>query len=62
MTDILNKHHPLSPNGVDEEVRNASGNLPLEEVMQARLSRRNVLKGGFGLAASSFMGLSLAAA
>ncbi len=59
MTDSLIKHHPLSPNGVDEETRNTSGNTSLETLMQARISRRNMLKGSFGLAAGSFMGVGL---
>lgn len=59
MTDTPRKHHPLSPNGHDDEVRNTSGNMTFEDILQARISRRNVLKGGFGLAASSFMGVGL---
>jgi secreted PhoX family phosphatase len=49
----------LSPNDHDDEVRNTSGNLSFESVLNARLSRRNVLKGGFGLAASTFFGTTL---
>ncbi|MDP1904401.1 MAG: PhoX family phosphatase [Pseudomonadota bacterium] len=59
MSNSLTKHHPLSPNGVDDEIRNPSDNIPFEQILQARLSRRAALKGGFGLAASSFMGLGL---
>ncbi len=62
MADTLHKHHPLSPNGQDAEGRNASGNTPLETLLQARLSRRGLLRGGFGLAAGGFLGVSTVAA
>ncbi len=59
MSDILTKHHPESPNGCDDICRNDSGNPDFASVLNARLSRRNLLKGGFGLAAGSFMGFGL---
>ncbi|MBI5330649.1 MAG: PhoX family phosphatase [Betaproteobacteria bacterium] len=62
MTDPLSKHHPLSPNGLDDLSRNDSGNVSLEQLLNARLSRRSVLKGGFGLAASSFFGVGMGTA
>lgn len=49
----------LSPNEHDDEVRNPSANPTFESVLNARLSRRNVLKGGFGLAAGTFFGGAL---
>ena len=45
--DTLNKHHPLSPNGVDDVSHNESGNLDFDAVLQARMSRRTLLKGSF---------------
>jgi uncharacterized protein len=42
------------------ETINPSGNTPFSEVLQVRLSRRQVLKGGLGAAASGMFGLSLA--
>lgn len=53
------KHHPMSPNGLDDVSKNNSGNQGLEEIIQERISRRTVLKGSLVLAASSFMGISL---
>lgn len=55
----LTKHHPESPNGQDDESKNNSGNVSFQEVLNVRLSRRNLLKGGFGAAATSFMGFGL---
>lgn len=60
MSDALTKHHPDSPNGCDDVSRNDSGNLDFASVLEARLSRRNLLKGSFGLAAGSFMSFGLA--
>jgi len=60
MTDILNKHHPLSPNGVDDEVRNTSGNLGFDAILEARISRRTLLKGSFATAATTLFGSGLA--
>ena len=61
MTQSLTKHHPNSPNGEDDVSKNNSGNRSFEAVLDARLARRSVLKGGFGLAAGSFMGVGLSA-
>ncbi len=55
------KHHPDSPNGQDDISKNTSGNPSFETILNARLARRSVLQGGFGLAASSFMGMGLSA-
>lgn len=59
MSDLLTKNHPDSPNGQDDVSKNTSGNPSLGDILNIRLSRRNVLKGGFGLAASSFMSVGL---
>lgn len=56
MTHTLTKHHPASPNGHDDNTCNSSGNEHFQDVLALRLSRRSVLKGGFGLAASTLMG------
>jgi secreted PhoX family phosphatase len=56
MTNTLNKHHPLSPNGVDDVSRNESGNMGFEAILQARLSRRALLKGGFAAATTTLFG------
>jgi secreted PhoX family phosphatase len=61
MTHTLTKHHPDSPNGEDDISKNESGNRGFESVLDARLARRSVLKGGFGLAATGFMGVGLSA-
>ena len=45
----------------DDIGRNESANPSFESILQARLSRRNLLKGGVGLAAMPFLGASLAA-
>jgi secreted PhoX family phosphatase len=58
--DTLNKHHPLSPNGVDDHSRNESGNLDFDAVLQARMSRRTLLKGSFAAATTSIFGVGLA--
>ena len=39
----------------DNDITNHSGNRPFEEVLQSSLGRRQVLKGGMGLAAASFV-------
>lgn len=47
----------------DEQSTNKSGNRPFMDILQANVSRRNVLAGGLSLAASSFFvapGISLA--
>jgi secreted PhoX family phosphatase len=60
MTDSLTKYHPESPNGEDDVSKNFSSNAPLNAVMDARLARRSLIKGGVGLLATSFAGLGLA--
>lgn len=55
----MSKHSPMSPNGQDDIVKNISGNVCLNDLIEERVSRRTVIKGGFALAASSFMGISL---
>ncbi len=42
-------------NSHDEGISNNSGNKPFGEVLEANLSRRNVLKGGLAVAATSFL-------
>ncbi len=59
MSEHLTKHHPDSPNGCDDVSKNESGNTPFASILDARLSRRNLLKGSFGLAAGSFMSINL---
>lgn len=59
MSEQLTKHHPDSPNGCDDVSRNVSGNTDFASILDARLSRRNLLKGSFGLAAGSFMSVGL---
>lgn len=59
MSETLTKHHPESPNGCDDVCHNESGNTEFASVLNARLSRRKLLKGGFGLAAGSFMSFGL---
>lgn len=59
MSELLTKHHPDSPNGQDDVSKNTSGNPGFTDILNVRLSRRNVLKGGFGLAAGSFMSFGL---
>jgi hypothetical protein len=45
----------------DDLDTNASPNATFESILAARVSRRELLKGSFGLAASAFMGTALAA-
>ena len=45
----------------DDIGHNESANPSFESILHARLSRRNLLKGGAGLAATSFIGAGLAA-
>ncbi|WP_206047218.1 hypothetical protein, partial [Noviherbaspirillum denitrificans] len=45
----------------DPEDTNTSNNPTFESVLQARLSRRSLLKGSFGLATTAFFGTGLAA-
>ena len=61
MSHHRTKHHPDSPNGEDDVSKNYSGNPGFDAVLNARLARRSMLKGGFGLAATSFMGVGLTA-
>ncbi len=59
MSEQLTKHHPDSPNGCDDVSKNVSGNPDFASILEARLSRRSLLKGGFGVAAGSFMSIGL---
>lgn len=59
MSDHLTKNHPESPNGNDDVSHNESGNTPIGELLEIRLSRRDVLKGGVG-ATVAFVGTGLA--
>jgi len=59
MNDTPHKHHPHSPNGHDDEVHNSSANSSFTSVLQAHMSRRTLLKGGFATAATSLFGTSL---
>jgi len=61
MKETLTKNHPMSPNGQDLICKNHSGNLPLEEIIQSRISRRTAIKGGIAVVASSFLGFNLTA-
>jgi secreted PhoX family phosphatase len=45
----------------DDIGHNASDNPTFESILNARISRRTLLKGGFGLAAGSFFGVGLTA-
>jgi hypothetical protein len=60
--ESLNKYHPLSPNGMDDVSRNESGNPAFDTVLQARLSRRTLLKGSFAATAATMFGTGLAEA
>jgi uncharacterized protein len=59
MTTALTKHHPLSPNGLDDESHNTSDNPPFEAILKARMNRRTLLKGGFATAATTLLGGAL---
>ncbi|HTE68029.1 MAG TPA: hypothetical protein VK942_04605, partial [Actinomycetes bacterium] len=50
--------HPGTDPGSDPDDRssNPSGNRPFREVLAARLSRRDILRGGTMVAAASFLG------
>jgi len=48
LTGTLNKHHPDSPNGHGDDNLNTSGNPGFESILNVRLSRRDILKGGLG--------------
>jgi hypothetical protein len=53
--------HPALRVDPDDIGHNESNNPSFDSILTARLSRRSVLKGGIGLAASSFFGLGLTA-
>lgn len=54
MNDLTNPRHPaVDP---DDIGYNTSNNPSFENVLQARMSRRGLLRGGFALAAASFFG------
>ena len=55
MSDLTRTDVELEDIGTNE-----SSNPTFESVLQARMSRRNLLKGSFGLAASTFIGTQLA--
>lgn len=59
MSKHLTKYHHESPNGLDDVSKNESDNLPIGELLNARLSRRDLLKGGATVAAGSFMSFGL---
>ncbi|MEN9629403.1 MAG: hypothetical protein RJA10_2630 [Pseudomonadota bacterium] len=52
----MNKPHDLPLTLIDEEDCNRSGNPSFQSVLDARLSRRSLLKGGFGTAATAVLG------
>ena len=56
MNDLAKGMTNIDP---DDVGHNTSDNPTFESILNARLSRRTLLKGGFGLAASSFFGFSL---
>jgi secreted PhoX family phosphatase len=58
MNDLTRNDLPIDP---DDIGANVSDNPSFESVLQARLSRRSVLKGTFGVAAGAFFGSSLSA-
>ena len=59
MKETITKNHPMSPNGQDSISKNNSKNSSLEEIIEARVSRRSVLKGSLALVAGSFFGINL---
>ncbi len=61
MSQQLTKHHPQLPNGHADISTNNSGNPGFEAVLNARLTRRSLFKGGAGLAVTGFMGVGLSA-
>jgi hypothetical protein len=54
------KHDLDSPNADGDTNLNTSGNTSLETLINANLSRRNVLRGGLGIATTAFVGGGLA--
>jgi secreted PhoX family phosphatase len=58
----MNKPSDLPVHDFDDEDSNTSANPTFESVLSARLSRRNILRGGLGTAATAMLGgMSLAA-
>ncbi|MFN3859842.1 MAG: PhoX family protein [Roseateles sp.] len=58
----MNKPSDLPVHDFDDEDSNTSANPTFESVLAARLSRRNILRGGLGTAATAMLGgMSLAA-
>jgi secreted PhoX family phosphatase len=54
--------HAESPADADDAGTNVSNNPDFDSVLRARLSRRSILKGSFGMAATAFFGAGAAAA
>lgn len=52
----MNRPQDLSLSLIDEEDCNRSGNPSFQAVLDARLSRRSILRGGFGTAATAVLG------
>ncbi len=52
----MNKPVDLPQRDFDDEDSNTSSNPRFEDVLAARLSRRNILRGGFGTAATAMLG------
>ena len=52
----MNRPQDLPLNAIDEEDCNRSGNPSFQAVLDARLSRRSLLRGGFGTAATAVLG------
>ncbi|WP_412479701.1 PhoX family protein [Azonexus sp. IMCC34839] len=61
MSHHMTKNHPDSPNGQDDISKNDSGNPTIHEIIDIRLSRRGLLKGGAGMVAGGFMSMGLSA-
>ena len=48
---------PVTTNSYDDnEIVNGSDNLHIEQIMRARLSRRQALKGGIGVTTAALLG------
>lgn len=52
-------HLPMQTNDPDDIGHNTSNNPAFEQILEARMSRRGLLKGSFAVMASSFLGASL---
>ena len=52
----MNKPHDLPTHNFDDEDSNTSSNPTFDSVLAARLSRRNLLRGGVGTAATALLG------